>query len=208
MKGTFFSLGLLFGNLPYDSYTLYSYGATPEDFANSLRHYQTWANIPRPALIILSCFILLGYIGIFIRLYKPTDDSKYFDYGTLLLYVLATCIYLTNLKTGVQSAVAGVWGDVDENTGINVIAASIAMAIFVLGGIVVLQAGLYYGEWEYQQRLEQFNKEEAEIAAKETEEKAKAPKSKSKPAPVEKIETATETTSKATRKQPARKRHT
>jgi hypothetical protein len=181
LTGTFFFLGLLFGNLPYDIHTLYTYDATEEAFNNSLRHYQTWANIPAAGIWVLHSLIGLGFIGCFIRLYRPSEETKYFDYGSLLLYVVAVCIYLSNLRTGADSAVHGEWGEVDQNTGINVIAASTAMIIFVLGGIVMLQIGLYYGEWEFQQRLTQFNQEEAERLAQEEEEASK-PKPKTKAA--------------------------
>lgn len=167
IAGVFFFLGLLMGNFPYDCKTLFTQEVTQEAFDNSLRHYQTWAEIPRIPLHILHFFIGLGFIGMFIKLYKPSEDTKYFEYGSLLLYVLAVCVYLTNLKTGAESALYGDWGEVDSNTGINVIAASSAMIIFLLGGIITLQAGLFYGEWDYQQRLEVFNREEAERAAAE-----------------------------------------
>lgn len=163
------------GNFPYDFKTLFTQQVTQEAFDNSLRHYQTWAQVPRVALHIIHAFIGLGFIGMFIKLYKPSEDSKYFEYGSLLLYVLAVCVYLTNLKTGAESALYGEWGEVDPNTGINVIAASSAMIIFLLGGIITLQVGLYYGEWDYQQRLEAFNKEEAEREAAEAAAAAKTP---------------------------------
>jgi len=166
--GVFFFLGVLLGNLPYDFKTLFSQSVTQEDFNNSLRHYRTWAEIPKIPLHILHFFIGLGFLGMFIKVYKPAEDAKYFEYGSLFLYVLAFCIYLTNLKTGAMSALHGDWGEVDENTGINVIAASSIMIIFLLGAIITLQVGLYYGEWEYQQRLEIFEKEEAERLAKES----------------------------------------
>ncbi|KAH3675956.1 hypothetical protein WICMUC_002252 [Wickerhamomyces mucosus] len=164
IAGTFFFLGLLAGNLPYDFKTLYTQ-ASDADFDNSLKHYQTWAQIPTVALHLLHSFIGLGFIGILIKLYKPSEDAKYFEYGSLLFYVIAFCIYLTNLRTGAESAVIGEWGEVDYKTGINVIAASEAMIAFLLLGVLLLQGGLYYGEWEFQQRLEAFNKEIAEEEA-------------------------------------------
>ncbi|KAH3683850.1 hypothetical protein WICPIJ_005178 [Wickerhamomyces pijperi] len=181
IAGSFFFLGLIFGNLPYDYVSLYSSTATMADIENSVRHYTTWANIPAPALHILHSLIGLGFIGLFIKIYKPSEDAKYFEYGSLFLYVVAFCIYLTNLKTGAESARAAEWGEVDVQTGINVIAASGHMIVFILGGVILLQAGLYYGEWEYQQRLEVFNRElaEEEAAAASTD------------APVEKIKEST-----------------
>lgn len=150
------------GNFPYDFKTLFSATATQADFDNSLRHYQTWANIPTVAVHILHVFLGLGFIGLTIKIYKPDDEIKYFEYGSLLLYVIAVCIYLTNLKIGAESALHEQWGEVDQNTGINVIAASEVIILFILGFIIALQVGLYWGQVDYQQRLEVFQKEEAE----------------------------------------------
>ncbi|CCH44745.1 Secretory component protein SHR3 [Wickerhamomyces ciferrii] len=198
IAGTFFFLGLLLGNWPYDAKTLFSQQVSQADFDNSLRHYQTWAQIPSIPLHIIHFFIGLGFIGMFIKLYKPSEDSKYFEYGSLLLYVLAVCVYLTNLRTGADSALHGEWGEVDANTGINVIAASSSMIVFLLGGIIMLQVGLYYGEWEYQQRLEIFNKEEAEREATEAAEAEKVKPSKGSSSSASKSETqAKQTKSKS-----------
>ncbi|CEP21812.1 SHR3 [Cyberlindnera jadinii] len=169
IAGSFFFMGVILGNLPYDFKTLYSPGATQADFDNSLRHYQTWAEIPTVALHILHFFIGIGFVGMLIKIYKPDDEIKYFEYGSLVLYVIAVCTYLTNLKIGAQSAVHGEWGDVDQNTGINVIAATETLIVFLLGFIVVLQLGLYWAQVDYQQRLEIFNKELAEEAKAEEE---------------------------------------
>ena len=72
---------------------------------------------------------LLGLIGHFIKLYKPDEDAKYFEYGSLGLFMVGVVIYLTNLRTGVNSCLVGQWGDVDYQTGINVMAASQVMII-------------------------------------------------------------------------------
>jgi hypothetical protein len=184
------------GNFPYDFKTLYTTGATQEDFSNSLRHYQTWAQIPRVAIHILHAFIGLGFVGMAIKIYKPDDETKYFEYGTLLLYVVAVCIYLTNLKIGAESALAGQWGDVDQNTGLNVIAASETMILFLLGFIIALQAGLYWAQVDYAQRLEQFEKEGAENEDVE----AKKDNSSATEAPIKKTVKKTGSETKAPQK--------
>ena len=60
---------------------------------------------------------LLGLIGHFIKLYKPDEDAKYFEYGSLGLFMVGVVIYLTNLRTGVNSCLVGQWGDVDYKPG-------------------------------------------------------------------------------------------
>lgn len=127
----------------------------------------------------MHAFLGLGFIGMGIKIYKPSDDAKYFEYGSLLLYVISICIYLTNLKTGAESAVVGEWGEVDWMTGINVIGASQAMIIFLLGGIIALQVGLYYAEWDYQQRLAAAALDDEKEKVKEKETPAPKPTAKS-----------------------------
>ena len=103
---------------------------------------------------------LLGLIGHFIKLYKPDEDAKYFEYGSLGLFMVGVVIYLTNLRTGVNSCLVGQWGDVDYQTGINVMAASQVMIIFVLLGVLLLQGGLYYAQWYDNKLKEEFYRQE------------------------------------------------
>ncbi|KAI5968360.1 SHR3 [Candida theae] len=106
-------------------------------------------------------------------LYKPDEDAKYFEYGSLGLFMIAIVIYLTNLRTGINAAVTGEWGEVDSATGINVIAASQVMIILVLVGVLVLQGGLYYAQWYDEQLKKEFYENEAREAALAAERQAK-----------------------------------
>lgn len=165
---SFYFLGLLSANWIYDFNTLFNANVTTEMFENSITHYKTWAEIPRIPLHVIHAILGLGFIGSFIKIYKPSEDAKYFEYGTLGLYLLTFCVYLTNLRTGAESAVSGNWGDVDSFTGVNVLAASQIIMIILLFGVIMLQCGLYYGEWEYQNRLAAFNKELEEEKVEES----------------------------------------
>lgn len=114
---------------------------------------------------ILHVVIAVGLIGCFIKLFKPHPDTKYFEYGTLGLMMLAVVIYLTNLRIGVNSALTGMWGEVDAATGINVVAASQFMMVVALFGVLVLQGGLYYAEW-YEKKIQaEFIKKDNEAHA-------------------------------------------
>lgn len=164
ISATSFALGAIYGNLPYDFYTLWSYDEN--GFQNSLAHYIAWANAPMRVHYILHFVIFLGLLGCFIKLYKPHPDVKYFEYATLALMMVGVVIYLTNLRIGINSALAGNWGDVDMKTGINVVAASQFMMVIALGGVLFLQGGLYYAEYtERKLREDFFAKEKAAAAA-------------------------------------------
>ena len=49
----------------------------------------------------------------------------------------------------------------DRNQGLAVIASSNIILLVVFSGVLVLQAGLWYTNWEYQQRLKTFYSEDA-----------------------------------------------
>jgi len=65
------------------------------------------------------------------------------------------------------------WGDVSENQGLQVLAASNLILLAIIVGIVILQGGMWYTKWEYQKRLTAHNleikKEEQEKLAKQQE---------------------------------------
>lgn len=164
VSATSFGLGAIYGNLPYDFFTLWKYDEGA--FDRSLAHYITWANAPMRVHHILHFVILLGLTGCFIKLFKPRPDAKYFEYATLGLMMVGVVIYLTNLRIGINSALAGEWGDVDSSTGISVIAASQFMIVVALVGVLVLQGGMYYAEVTERKLHEEFYaKERANEAA-------------------------------------------
>lgn len=161
---TCFGLGVIYAQLPYDIDTLWR-STSIEAFEVSLRNYKQWALAPAYVHYILHGVMGLGLLGSFIKLYKPLEDSKYFEYGSLGLFMAGIIIYLTNLRIGVNSCLTGQWGEVDQNTGISVMAASTVMIVVVLFGVLVLQAGLYYAEWYDGEIKKEFFAKEAEEEA-------------------------------------------
>ncbi|KAK8443094.1 Protein csh3 [Candidozyma auris] len=197
IAATSFGLGVIYGNSPYDFYTLWRY--EPEGFTRSLAHYSNWANAPMRIHHILHFVMFLGLSGCFIKLYKPHDDVKYFEYGTLGLMMVGIVIYLTNLRIGVNSCVTGQWGEVDQNTGLNVMAASQFMIVIALSGVLILQGGLYYAQWYDAKIKREFLAKEA-AESKETEgkeSKSKEVKSKSEESQDAAKSTGVQTRSKA-----------
>ncbi|ODQ66101.1 Shr3 amino acid permease chaperone [Nadsonia fulvescens var. elongata DSM 6958] len=179
LVATSFGLGALYSSWPYDFYTLWTTNPTPESFALSLRHYQQWAELPMYLYHVMHTVIFIGLVGFIVKLYKPSESNKLFDGGSLFLYMIGVAIYLTNLRRGVQSAVAGTWGEVDEATGINVIAASQVMIVFVLLGVLGLQLGQFWAEHEDSVNLKKYREAEAEAEA-EASKGASKPKKDSK----------------------------
>ncbi|KAF5100145.1 hypothetical protein D0Z03_000866 [Geotrichum reessii] len=109
---------------------------------------------------------VLGLIGFFFKLYKPSESNKLFDGGSLFLYMVGIVIYLTNLRRGGASAVAREWGEVDEHTGINIIAASQVLIVLTFLGVIGLQVGQYWAEIEDSKiAIKAMEEEEAALAA-------------------------------------------
>ncbi|CDK28836.1 unnamed protein product [Kuraishia capsulata CBS 1993] len=185
-----FVIGTIYGNLPYDFFVLFSSEATEAHFDAALKHYQLWGSGPAWIIHILHFVVFLGFTGCFIKIYKPVTDIKLFEYGSLFALLLATCVYLTNIRVGVESAVSGIWGDIDQNTGLGVIVASELMVLVLLVGVLVLQAGMYYATYADRKIKEEYLKGEAE-------EKAAAKAAKTKPTATS---TGVETRSKSKKK--------
>lgn len=163
---TSFSLGAIYSNWAYDYWTLWSKDPTPEAFDNSLLHYQTWAKMPTFLHHVHHFIMFLGLCGLFAKLYRPSESNTLFDGGSLFLFVIAIGFYLTNLRTGAEAALSRVWGDVDEMTGINVIASSQVFIVLILLGVIGLQIGQYWAEAEEERLAADFYAKEA--AAKST----------------------------------------
>jgi len=115
----------------------------------------------------------IGLIGLIMKLYKPSESNMLFDGGSLVLYMVAVIVYLTNIVKGLRIVSMGTYGeglqnlsqerldDVDLGTGIDqerggsvlgrednlkVLAASNTILALVLVGVLVLQAGQWYAE--------------------------------------------------------------
>lgn len=168
IASTSFLMGVFFANQSYDYDVLFNPAATEEHYKKALLHYQNLFYTPKPPLYALGLVTAIGVIGSLIKVYKPNPDLQLFEYGSLALFVLGVCVFLTNIKTGVESAVHGNWGDVTEFQGIAVIGSSNIILLVVFCGVLVLQAGLWYTNWEYQQRLKAWHEKEARESAKDT----------------------------------------
>ncbi|CCD26544.1 Shr3p NDAI_0H03710 [Naumovozyma dairenensis CBS 421] len=156
-----FIMGTFFNNLTYDYHLLFNPNVTQEHFDNALRHYQTLYYTGRPLLYILAGVAILGLLGNMIRIYKPNPELKMFEYASLGLYVFGICIFITNIKTGIECSLNGNWGEVTQNQGLAVIGSSNIILLLMFLGVLILQIGLWYTNYDYQERLKDFYAEEA-----------------------------------------------
>ncbi|SCU87296.1 LADA_0E03136g1_1 [Lachancea dasiensis] len=173
-----FIFGVFYANQAYDYHILFNPRVGQTDFDNSLHHYQLLSQTPLPIFGGLVFVASVGLIGCLIRIFKPNPDLQAFEYATLVMYVVGICLFVTNIKTGVDSSVSGNWGEVTQNQGLAVIASSNILLLVVFLGVIVLQAGLWYSNWEFQQRLQKFYAEEKAAAAAATTATSSEPKPK------------------------------
>ncbi|KAK9235333.1 Shr3 amino acid permease chaperone [Lipomyces kononenkoae] len=158
-----FLLGVLFVNWTYDHKTLWTPNPTDNVFAMAKQHYTLLATEPVIIQHVFHTVIGLGLLGFILKLYKPSESNKLFDGGSLVLFMAGLIVYLTNVRRGFFSVLDGDWGDVDERTGINVIAASQVIIAFTLLGVLGLQVGQYYAEVQDDREQAEFEREQREL---------------------------------------------
>lgn len=133
--------------------------------------------IPR----ILHIVVSVGFIGLFIKLFKPSEANLLFDGASLVLYVVGVVVYITNIVKGMRIVTLGLYGEagapegeagVGREDSLRVLAASNTILALVLVGVLVLQAGQWYAERKDQDEAEKFEKEEQE--KKESEKKQRS----------------------------------
>ena len=118
----------------------------------------------------------MGFGGLFIKLFKPSEANLLFDGASLVLYVIGVIVYITNIVKGLRMVTAGAYsapntvteGDVillDREASLRVLAASNTILALILIGVLVLQAGQWYAERKDRDEEAKFEKEKVEKVA-------------------------------------------
>ncbi|KAK2628226.1 hypothetical protein QTJ16_002872 [Diplocarpon rosae] len=175
----FFFLGMLFSSFPYDYPLLWTSEATPDAYYDQLETHLKFIHASPPIIArILHIVITVGFIGFFIKLFKPSEANLLFDGSSLVLYLIAVIIYITNIVKGLRIVTMGIYGVKEADSEIvigredslRVLAASNTILALVLVGVLVLQAGQWYAERKDLDEAIKFEKEQEEKNA------AKSPK--------------------------------
>lgn len=160
---TFFFLGIIFAMFPYDFPLLWSKVSTPAAY---LDQYETHLKFMHnaPPLISRILHIMLGvvFVGVFIKMWRPSESNFLFDGASLILYLVAFAVYTSNTVRGLRSISEGVWNQEEwqhsregqykgevvlgREDSLKVLAASNTILALVLIGVLVLQAGQWYAE--------------------------------------------------------------
>lgn len=117
---TCFFLGILFANLPYDYYVLWT--NPPTDPLNPLAdprapyflaqetHLKFLHSSPPLISRILHIIIGTGLLGLMMKLYKPSEANMLFDGASLVLYMIGVTVYIANIVKGMRVASTGIYG--------------------------------------------------------------------------------------------------
>ncbi|KAH8815183.1 putative secretory component protein SHR3 [Xylogone sp. PMI_703] len=170
---TCFFLGMLFSSFPYDYPLLWTSAATPFEYYAQLEEHLKFLHASPPVIPrILHIIIGVGFLGLFIKLFKPTEANLLFDGASLVLYLVGVVVYITNIVKGLRMVTAGTYGDpsdaapgevvIGREDSLRVLAASNTILALVLVGVLVLQAGQWYAERKEQDEAAEFEKEEKE----------------------------------------------
>ena len=129
-----------------------------------------------PPLIarLLNIIMAVGFLGFFIKLFKPSESNMLFDGASLVLYVIGLGVYLANIVKGLRTISSDVWGSgayeekhdgpltgsviLGRDDSLKVMAASNTILALVLVGILVLQGGQWYAEKKELDEYESFER--------------------------------------------------
>lgn len=172
-----FCLGIIFSSFPYDYPLLWTGQPVSAAYYDQLEiHLKHIHNSPAIVIRILQIVITVGFIGFFVKLYKPSEANLLFDGASLALYVVAIIVFISNTVKGLRIVDAGIYSvpaEAEEagavvlgrEDSLKVLAASNTILALVFVGVLVLQAGQWYAEKK--ERQEQAKFEEDAAARKE-----------------------------------------
>ncbi|KAM3086529.1 Protein csh3 [Clarireedia jacksonii] len=166
---TCFFLGILFSSFPYDYPLLWTSAITPDSYYDFIENHIKFMHASPPIIPrILHIAISVGFIGLFTKLFKPSEANLLFDGASLVLYVVGVVVYITNIVKGMRIVTLGLYGEagapegemgVGREDSLRVLAASNTILALVLVGVLVLQAGQWYAERKEQDEVEKIEKE-------------------------------------------------
>jgi hypothetical protein len=167
---------MLFSSFPYDFPLLWTSEVTPDAYYDQLETHLRFIHASPPIIPrVLHIAISIGFIGFFIKLFKPSEANLLFDGASLVLYLIG--VVVTNIVKGLRIVTLGKYEAPEGTTepaigredSLRVMAASNTILALVLVGVIVLQAGQWYAERKEQDEIESFEEKQAEKTAKKAE---------------------------------------
>jgi hypothetical protein len=131
-----------------------------------------------PPLIgrLLNIILAVGFLGFFIKLFRPSEANFLFDGASLILYLIGVGVYAANIVKGLRFVSSGEWhtpewkelvknspqsGEIvlGREDSLKVLAASNTILALILVGILVLQAGQWYAETKEIDEVEKLERD-------------------------------------------------
>ncbi|KAJ4416513.1 Protein csh3 [Gnomoniopsis sp. IMI 355080] len=172
-----FFLGIIFAQFPYDYPLLWTSDPVAPSFFDQLETHLKFMHQSPPLIArLLHIIMAVGFLGFFIKLFKPSESNMLFDGASLVLFVIGVGVYVANIVKGLRTVSSDIWanGGFEKHDGpltgeivlgredsLKVIAASNTILVLVLVGVLVLQAGQWYAERKELDDYEHFEKVEA-----------------------------------------------
>ena len=163
---------MLFSSFPYDYPLLWTSIETPLAYYDQLEAHLKFIHASPPIIPrILHIAVSVGFIGFFVKLFRPSEANLLFDGASLVLYVVGVVVYITNIVKGLRIVTLGSYGApeggdpelaIGREDSLRVLSASNTILALVLVGVLVLQAGQWYAERREQAEVTQFEQEQAE----------------------------------------------
>lgn len=158
-----FFLGIIFAQFPYDYPLLWTSAPVAPTFFDQLETHLKFMHQSPPLITrLLHIIMAVGFLGFFIKLFRPSESNMLFDGASLVLYVIGLGVYIANIVKGLRTVSSDIWkegGFVERHEGpltgevilgredsLKVMAASNTILVLVLVGVLVLQAGQWYAE--------------------------------------------------------------
>ncbi|KAK3695387.1 ER membrane protein SH3 [Podospora appendiculata] len=180
----FFFLGMLFAQFPYDYPLLWTQDPIVPAYLDQLEvHLRHMHQAPPLIARLLHIVVGVGFLGFFIKLFRPSEANVLFDGASLILYVIGAGVYIANIVKGMRTVSAGVWNDdafpgvthdgpltgevtLGREDSLKVLSASNTILALVLVGVLVLQAGQWYAEHREAVDTEVADRQDREAAEK------------------------------------------
>lgn len=158
-----FFLGILFASFPYDFPLLWTSAPVPDAYYDQLETHLKFIHQSPPLIArLLTMIISVGFLGFFVKLFRPSEANVLFDGASLVLYLIGTGVYIANIVKGLRTVSAGIWDDpaafedvegpfateilLGREDSLKVLSASNTILALVLVGVLILQAGQWYAE--------------------------------------------------------------
>lgn len=185
-----FFLGIIFAQFPYDYPLLWTSDPVAPSFFDQLETHLKFMHQAPPLIArLLHIIMAVGFLGFFIKLFKPSESNMLFDGASLVLFVIGVGVYVANIIKGLRTVSSDVWaegGFVERHEGpltgeiilgredsLKVIAASNTILVLVLVGVLVLQAGQWYAERKELDEYELIEKTEEQVKSSNSNSKKK-----------------------------------